>query len=406
LVVRRTAQLKQSEEKYRILADYSPNWEHWLAPDRGYLYVSPACLEVSGYAPTDFYADAALIDKIIHPDDLAAWQVHNQCSPPDPGPLTFRIHARDGSEHWIEHLCKPVIDETGAYLGRRGSNRDITERHRAEQKVDFFTHRDPLTGLPHRTLFAELLNHAIQKAEHGQQEFGLLFLDLDHFKTVNENLGHSLGDQVLIEVTKRLRVLLPEVDALARIGGDEFGIIVQRRAGLPGIDLIAQQMIDSLTEPCVLAGENIYIGASIGIALYPTDGRDAETLRSNADAALERAKAQGRGILRFFSPEMTRRAKGRPDEWPDRRRRGTGALGASATGHDLTRRVHPPRRGERVSGAAGRLGAPHVLSPDQAMARRRIGAAADGREYFCRPVEPRQSGGIRHRGAGGIGYPA
>lgn len=312
LVAQRTALLEQSEEKYRILADYSPNWEYWQAPDGSYLYVSPACLNVSGYAPGDFFNNVGLMEKIIHPDDRHIWDAHGQdLTAVDSESATFRIRARDGSEHWIEHVCKPVFDKADLFLGRRGSNHDITARRRAEQKLDFFTHRDPLTGLPNRTLFAELLNHALQQAERGQLSFGLLFLDLDHFKTINESLGHSVGDQLLIEVGKRLRALLPDVDTMARIGGDEFNIIVERDANLPGIDLVAQRMIEALTEPFIFDGHSIYSSVSIGIALYPTDGRDAETLQSNADAALYQAKMQGRGVLRFFSPEMTRQAKDR-----------------------------------------------------------------------------------------------
>jgi len=310
-VAQRTALLEQSEEKYRILADYSPNWEYWLAPDGSYLYVSPACLKVSGYAPADFFADGALMEKIIHPDDLSTWKVHGPASPHAAmlDLLIFRIRTKDGKERWIEHVCKPVFDAAGKPLGQRGSHRDVTERLVTEQKLNYITYRDPLTGLPNRILFGELLAHAISHAEHSQSQFALLLLDLDHFKTVNESLGHNQGDLVLIEVAKRLQALLPESNAIARIGADEFNIILDHSEEMPWIDLMAQRMIDALAQPFVLDGNSIYIGASIGIALYPADGSNAETLQSNADAALHQAKAQGRGILRFFSPELMRRAR-------------------------------------------------------------------------------------------------
>ncbi|MHB1077242.1 EAL domain-containing protein [Thiobacillus sp.] len=311
-VAQRTAMLEQSEEKYRILADYSPNWEYWLAPDGSYLYVSPACQDVSGYAPADFFADAGLMEKIIHPDDLEAWRKQGPCaSGAIPELLIFRIRARNDGERWIEHVCRQVHDVTGKALGVRGSHRDITDRQQAEQKLDFLAHRDPLTGLPNRVLFAQLLAQAVLNAERSQGRFALLFLDLDNFKTVNESLGHSVGDQLLVEVSKRLQDLLPDGSAIARIGGDEFYIVVERGMSLTGIDLVAQHMIDALGERFQLDGKQIYTGASIGIALYPTDGRDAATLQSSADAALHQAKAQGRGTLRFFSPEMTSRSKER-----------------------------------------------------------------------------------------------
>ncbi|BCB27256.1 hypothetical protein SKTS_21420 [Sulfurimicrobium lacus] len=181
----------------------------------------------------------------------------------------------------------------------------------SEDKYRTLAHRDPLTGLPNRVLFAELLEHAILHAEHNQSQFALLNIDLDNFATINESLGHSLGDQLLIEVGRRLQKLLPESDLIARIAGDEFNIILDRTEGMPWIDLLAQRMIDALAAPFVLNSHSIYVGASIGIALYPSDGANAETLQSNADTALHQAKTQGRGILRFFSPEMGLRAKHR-----------------------------------------------------------------------------------------------
>lgn len=181
----------------------------------------------------------------------------------------------------------------------------------SEEKYRVLAHRDPLTGLPNRVLSAELLAHAIQSAERASTQFALLSLDLDNFKNINESLGHSRGDQLLVEVGKRLQSLCPESDAVARIGGDEFDIILERKENMPWVDLRAQHIIDSLNDPFILDGHSVYVGASIGIALYPTDGTSVETLQSNADAALHQAKAHGRGILRFFSPEMSGRAKTR-----------------------------------------------------------------------------------------------
>jgi diguanylate cyclase (GGDEF)-like protein/PAS domain S-box-containing protein len=312
LVLQRTALLKKSEEKYRILADYSPNWEYWQAPDGSYLYVSPACTKVSGYAPADFFADSGLMESIIHADDRAIWRSQRSGAiPPASTPQVLRLRTKDGAEHWVEHVVQPVVDEAGRPLGLRGSYSDITQRRLAELKLDFVSHRDPLTGLPNRVLFAELLTHAIQQADHDSTEFALLAIDLDNFKIVNESLGYGAGDDVLIEVAERLRGLLPSVDAVARIGGDEFQVIVELHANAPGVDLVAQRLIAALSLPYRGAEKSIYLGVRVGVALYPADGRNAETLQRSADSALHQAKAQGRGALRFFSPEMTIRAKKR-----------------------------------------------------------------------------------------------
>jgi PAS domain S-box-containing protein len=137
-VEQRTALLEKSEEKYRILADYSPNWEYWLNEGGHYLYVSPACAEVSGYAAADFFADPDLMDKIVHPDDLPAWHAHNTaalCGHGELDPLIVRIRTRDGRERWVEHVCRPVFDGAGQRIGERGSNRDITGKRQAEARL-------------------------------------------------------------------------------------------------------------------------------------------------------------------------------------------------------------------------------------------------------------------------------
>ncbi|MCE3606053.1 EAL domain-containing protein [Massilia sp. P8910] len=312
LVAQRTAMLQKSEEKYRILADYSPNWEYWLGPDGSYQYVSPACSAVSGYAPADFFADPGLMEKIIDPADLAAWAEFGPASGLDElGPFACRIRAHDGSERWVEHVAKRVFDAEGKPRGWRGSYANITQRRQAEQQLDFVTRRDPLTGLSNRALFGELLVHAVTQAGHTQSEFALLFVNLDNFMTINESLGHSAGDRLLTEVATRLRALLPGVDAIARVGGDEFNIVLERDANAPGADLLGQRIIDALSLPYQLDGTSAYVGACVGIALYPADGADVGSLQSNAAAALHQAKAKGPGSLRFFSPEMSSRARER-----------------------------------------------------------------------------------------------
>lgn len=183
--------------------------------------------------------------------------------------------------------------------------------HVSEERYRILAHRDPLTGLPNRVMFAEQLARSIQLAGQNQGRFAVLRLDLDDFKTVNESLGHSVGDRLLIEVGQRLHALLPDYDTIAYVGGDEFSLLLDSSNGMFSIDLLAQHLIDALATPFTLDGNDIYTSASIGIALYPDDGHTGEVLQSNADAALHQAKGQGRGSLCFFSPEMTSRARER-----------------------------------------------------------------------------------------------
>ncbi|WP_298018079.1 EAL domain-containing protein [uncultured Castellaniella sp.] len=181
----------------------------------------------------------------------------------------------------------------------------------SEEKYRILTQRDPLTGLPNRVLFAELLAHAIQMAGYGSGRFALLCLDLDKFAAINETQGHGQGDRVLVQVAQRLRGLLSEHDALARVGGDEFYLILDRDQVEYGTDLAAQRLLDALAVPFEVDGQAVYVSAGIGVALYPEDGETAEVLLSRADATLHQAKADGRGSLRFFSPEIMLRAQER-----------------------------------------------------------------------------------------------
>lgn len=180
----------------------------------------------------------------------------------------------------------------------------------SEERYRTLAHRDLLTGLPNRMLFREMLDHAVAQAHHQQREFALLTLDLDNFATINESLGHGVGDQVLIELSRRLQEVVPEKDTLARVGGDEFSLLVSMDTNI-AVDLLAQRLIDVCAEPVQAAGNTIYASLTIGIALYPSDGTDGEALQSSADAALHQAKQQARASLHFFSPELTQRARHR-----------------------------------------------------------------------------------------------
>lgn len=246
-------------------------------------------------------------------------------------PVIF-VTVVDATEHKVEgfaagaadYITKPFdIDEVKARIRShlelarlRRMLEDLVAQRTAmlelsEEKYRRLTQRDALTGLANRVLFVELLRHAIAHAEASQGRLALLQIDLDHFKTINESLGHSCGDALLIEVARRLSAQLPASDTIARSGGDEFAVLLELRPDLPAADLVAQGLLDALAAPYEIAGSTLYIGASIGIAVYPDDGRDAEALQSSADVALYQAKALGRGRLAYCSPELTQRARQR-----------------------------------------------------------------------------------------------
>ena len=187
---------------------------------------------------------------------------------------------------------------------------DITALHQARQREAYLARHDGLTGLGNRAQLAEQLGTQLARAARGD-EFALLLLDLDRFKHINDSLGHACGDALLRQVAQRLRATLREGDTVVRLGGDEFAVL-QTGAGLPGTaTTLAQRLIEALSLPFELDGHQAHIGCSVGIALAPFDGGTPEALLKSADLALYRAKGAGRGVLRFFEPEMDARLQRR-----------------------------------------------------------------------------------------------
>ncbi len=190
------------------------------------------------------------------------------------------------------------------------THEDITELRQAEMKIAHLARHDPLTDLPNRLLLRERLTEALGKVERGER-LAVLYLDLDLFKNVNDTLGHPTGDELLRAVALRLRGCVGEQDTISRVGGDEFAIIQNGIAGDTDAEHLARRIADTMRAPYDLAGQQIVIDASIGIALAPDDGTEADELLKNADMALYGAKANGRGVYRFFEPGMDARMKER-----------------------------------------------------------------------------------------------
>jgi diguanylate cyclase (GGDEF)-like protein len=187
---------------------------------------------------------------------------------------------------------------------------DITERRLAAAKITHMAHHDALTGLPNRVLFRDKLSEAVARSRRGEP-CAVLYLDLDHFKAVNDTLGHPVGDRLLQDVTLRLRREIRETDTVARLGGDEFAVVQSSVRQPQDATALAQRLIEVLSMPYELDGQEVLIGTSIGIAVVPTDGEDPDKILKSADMALYRAKADGRGRYCFFMPEMDARMQAR-----------------------------------------------------------------------------------------------
>ncbi|HSH28728.1 MAG TPA: PAS domain S-box protein [Thiohalobacter sp.] len=185
---------------------------------------------------------------------------------------------------------------------------DITTIKRSQEKLDHLAHHDPLTDLPNRLLLNARLEHAIQHARREHHKIGILFIDLDRFKNINDSLGHSMGDEILTESARRLRGLLRDEDTVARLGGDEFIVILDQVRHSQDVITLASRIMELFRQPFISGLHTLHVTASIGVSIYPEDGRDTDTLIKNADAAMYRAKGQGRDNFQFYTQELTNTA--------------------------------------------------------------------------------------------------
>jgi diguanylate cyclase (GGDEF)-like protein/PAS domain S-box-containing protein len=211
------------------------------------------------------------------------------------------IELKDG--RIIERTCQPhYMDEE--VIGRVCSLHDITEQRIHESRLTYLANHDALTGLPNRNVLNDRLLQAVSHAARSDEQIALLFLDLDRFKLINDSLGHGFGDHVLLEVAKRITECLREVDTVARMGGDEFVILLQGLKREEDVAMVAVKILEAITAPCSINDRELQLEASIGIALYPRDGDDVDTLLRRADVAMYRAKDHGGNVFRFYEIEV------------------------------------------------------------------------------------------------------
>jgi len=241
------------------------------------------------------------------------------------GVIQRQYRKRDAAERALrraQHTLEQRVEQRTLELARvnAGLQAEVAERRLADQRVVHMAHHDALTGLPNRTLFADRVAQAIARAHRRDGRIAVLFLDLDRFKNVNDSLGHAIGDLLLTAVAERLTNCLREEDTAARLGGDEFIISLPDVSDAGEAARIAARILGELAKPFKIADHQLHADGSIGIALYPTDGGNAETLMRNADTAMYHAKESGRANYQFFSAQMTERVSRRLSTETDLRR--------------------------------------------------------------------------------------
>lgn len=297
--------LKDAETKLKTILNTIPDLV-WLKDVNGvYLACNPRFESFIGKKEHEIVGktDYDFFDK-----DLADFFRKNDHAAIEKGDLNANeemiTFASDRHQETLETTKTPVYDHMGNLIGVLGIGHDITKRKHAESEIKNYANFDQLTQLPNRRLFHDRLEQEVKRAQREQYLIALFFIDLDRFKEVNDTLGHEIGDQLLVEAASRIKLCVRDYDTVARLGGDEFTVILSELHNISDIGRIAQSIIDKLTEPFSLSDREVYISASIGIAIYPDDATSVADLIKHADQTMYAAKNDGRSCFRFFVNTM------------------------------------------------------------------------------------------------------
>ena len=301
------ADLRQSDEYLRTVFETEPECVKVVGEDGSLLDMNRAGLAMLELDSVEIARQKNLLDFVLPGYHAAFRDLHQRVMRGESGTLEFEMRGLKGTRRVLETHAAPMRDSNGAVQSLLGVTRDVTERKLAESRIQYLANFDALTGLPNRNVLSEHLKYAIGLARHGKETLCILFVDLDRFKDINDTLGHSRGDAFLVETGKRLRSVLRDNDIVSRHGGDEF-VVMLPDSGTKAAVHVAEKLLAALSKPCLIDEHELRVTASIGIAIFPDDGRDSDTLFRSADAAMYLAKREGRNAYRFFTEEMQERA--------------------------------------------------------------------------------------------------
>ena len=298
-------QLRESEERFANMVELAAIGISHVDLDGRFIYANRQLCDMLGYTREELLG--LNVKQLSHPDDqlvTAAESTRLHAGEIESYKIEKRYLRKDGTTVWVSLAvaCKRSSDRRTLY--DVSIVEDISARRAAEERIQYLATHDELTGLINRTMFGQLLAHAVEKRRRYGRHFAVLFLDLDRFKIVNDSLGHEGGDQLLCEIARRLRTCIRSSDVVARFGGDEFVLLVE----LPDRDAavaVARTLLSAVLKPVELLGQECRVTASIGVALCPDHGDDATSLLKNADLAMYLAKEEGKNNFQFFSPQIS-----------------------------------------------------------------------------------------------------
>ncbi len=298
--------LHEAVRGYRSIFENATEGIFQTTPDGRYINANPALARIYGHPNPEtlimvlqdiqhqLYVDPARRAEFVR-------QMH-ECG--NVRNFESQVYKRDGSIIWISENARAVKDTGDAVTFYEGTVVDITERKRHEEELRYQATHDSLTGLPNRILLLDRIQHAIGRAKRESQKVAVIFLDLDHFKLINDSLGHHAGDRLLLEMASRLSACVRDQDTVARQGGDEFVLVLTEQNHEPGLIHIVQRLLDIITQPWIDVQRQYSLSCSIGISCFPRDGETADTLLRCADTAMYKAKEVGRNTFHFYTPEL------------------------------------------------------------------------------------------------------
>jgi diguanylate cyclase (GGDEF)-like protein/PAS domain S-box-containing protein len=308
-VMQRTNELRVAEEKYRAIFEDAVVGIFRSTPDGRYIDVNPSMARMLGYdSPHKLIASITDISRQVYVDPDRRQELKRLLR--EQATVTnfeYEVLRKDGSKVWFSANVR-ALSEDGVLVGYEGTNEDITSRKVAEERVQYLAFYDALTGLPNRRLLQDRLAKALASARRRKDKVAILFLDLDRFKHINDSLGHAVGDLFLQEVAVRLKTWAREQDTVARVGGDEFLIVLTAIREVGDAAVAAERLMDAMAAEFVVQGHSFSVTCSLGISIFPEHGVDGETLIKNADAAMYSAKDIGRDNFQFFAADMNAQA--------------------------------------------------------------------------------------------------
>ena len=302
--------LQQAEQKYRAIFQDAVVGIFQTTPEGRYVSVNPALAQMYGYdSPEQLMTEVTDIARQLFVEQDRYGELtqllerHGMARN-----FEYEIHCKDGGKKWVLANVRAVRGADGKILRREGTVQDIAERKAAEGQVQFLAYYDALTGLPNRSLLQDRLAKALASARRHREKVALLFFDLDRFKTINDSLGHPVGDLLLKEVAERLKKWGREQDTVARLGGDEFVVVLTGVKDAAGTVIAADRLMKAISKEITVQGHLLSTSCSLGISVFPDHGTDGETLLKNADTAMYCAKENGRNNFQFFTQDMNGRA--------------------------------------------------------------------------------------------------